>query len=239
MQSVSIQYASILFQVAHILRRTGTSIFMLKPTRDWLTKSNRYSKLNISKIFDDIFKNQQFTAKDSNQLRKFISIFIFSYLDSYITIQLNAQLNYKLQSENSIIKNANNTLSSIVDGILQSNVELGNVINNYYNLCTKHSSFVDNGYSMTFVGDDNANNCQSFVGASTDVNVYNSRIPKKRILTVISKKNNDVLKELREKNSNKDVSNPTENPSPTGLNLVNHLKENNNNVIFSNKQSVL
>ena len=31
----------------------------------------------------------------------------------------------------------------------------------------------------------------------------------------------------------------TENPSPTGLNLVNHLKENNNNVIFSNKQSVL
>ena len=105
----------------------------------------------------------------------------------------------ELNSENINLKNTNNTLFSLVDSLLKSNLELANMVNNYQNMKLR-ASVAESGFNMTFAGENdgtNPENKKSFAEGTVP-----TRISKKRILTFVSRKNMDVLKALREKNSN-------------------------------------
>ena len=219
--------SSLLAKTLQIYKNDSNSEFTFNSNSDLF-------KQNVSRIFDDIFLLSQSKTKTTDApLLKLISLFIFGYLDSYVTIQLISQLNYKLNSENIILKNTNNTLSSIVESILKSNIELGNIMSNVQNMKLK-SSIVDTGFNMTFAGElsPQSDGKRSFVERPGP-----SRLSTKKILTFVTKKNMDVMKSCREKNKNSSnnlfnvtasfVNNTSLKAS--GVNLEGITEENNNN----------
>ena len=219
--------SSLLAKTLQIYKNDSNSEFTFNSNSDLF-------KQNVSRIFDDIFLLSQSKTKTTDApLLKLISLFIFGYLDSYVTIQLISQLNYKLNSENIILKNTNNTLSSIVESILKSNIELGNIMSNVQNMKLK-SSIVDTGFNMTFAGElsPQSDGKRSFVERPAP-----SRLSTKKILTFVTKKNMDVMKSCREKNKNSSnnlfnvtasfVNNTSLKAS--GVNLEGITEENNNN----------
>ena len=187
--------SNLLSKTLQIYKDDANCVFDFNTTQDLFRE-------NVSRIFDDIFRiisPQAKNVEEKNKLIKYISLFLFGYIDSYITIQLTSQLNYKLNSENINLKNTNNTLFSLVDSLLKSNLELANMVNNYQNMKLR-ASIVESGFNMTFAGENdgtNQENKKSFAEGTVP-----TRISKKRILTFVSRKNMDVLKALREKNSN-------------------------------------
>ena len=223
--------SSLLSKTLQIYKNDSNSEFTFNANSDLF-------KQNVSRIFDDIFLLSQSKTKTTEApLLKLISLFIFGYLDSYVTIQLISQLNYKLNSENIILKNTNNTLSSIVESILKSNIELGNIMSNIQNMKLK-SSIVDTGFNMTFAGElpPQSDGKRSFVERPAP-----RRLSTKKILTFVTKKNMDVMKSCREKNKNSSnnlfnvtasfVNNTSLKAS--GVNLEGITEENNNNSLFT------